>query len=245
MVNRLITMRRLLPALLALALQGSVLAQTPPALGEGVCGGFPLADNGPHDYRLVRDRRLSIVEKVHFTSEVERLVKGATSQFVAGDLGFTLRAFPNHHRALIAMVRLGEKLRSAQPPGSIYSIECWLDRAVRFTPGDAVVRMVYANYLKTHSRTSEALEQLKHAIAAAGESAFTHYNAGLIYLEMKQYDLALAQAHLAYGMGFQRPELRDRLKSARQWKDPVDEAPAAAVQPLSEASGAASAPGEK
>lgn len=209
--------------LLAAAAQAQGLA-----LGEAVCGGFPRSDNGPHDYRVVRDRRLSVVEQFHFTPNVERLIRGASSADIGGDLNFTLRAFPNHHRALVAMIRLTERLRTDKPTGSTYTVECWLDRAVRFAPDDTVARMIYAEFLHKRSRTDDALLQMDRVAAVAGDNAFTHYNAGLILTEMKQYDRALAHAHQAYALGFQRADLRDRLQGAGQWKDPPAAAPAAA-----------------
>lgn len=190
-----------------------------PALGSAVCGGFPRADNGPHDYRTVRDRRLALVEQFHFTAKVEQLIRGASSADIGGDLNFTLNAFPNHHRALVAMIRLTERLRRDKPAGSTYTVECWLDRAVRFAPDDTVARMIYAEFLHKRGRTADALLQMDRVAAVAGENPFTHYNAGLILTEMKQYERALIHAHRAYALGFQRPDLRDRLHSAGQWKD--------------------------
>lgn len=59
---------------------------------------------GPFDYTSPTDRKhLGIVEHYHFTSDVEHLRKGASGS-IALDLDYTLRAFPNHHRALNAMM---------------------------------------------------------------------------------------------------------------------------------------------
>lgn len=229
--------RALAAAAAPLLLAAAAYAQGP-ALGAAACGGFPRSDNGPHDYRVVRDKRLHIVEQYHFTPSVETLTRGSSSAEIGGDLNFTLRAFPNHHRALLAMVRLTERLRNDQPPGSHYTVECWLDRAVRFAPDDTVARMIYANFLHKRGRTDDALVQMDRVAAIAGDSAFTHYNAGLILVEMKQYERALAHAHKAYALGFQRPDLRDKLQSLGQWKEPSEVRPIAAAS----AAEAASAP---
>ncbi len=213
-------------------------------VGPGVCGGFPKADNGPHDYRTVRDKRLAIVEAYHFTPGVETLTRGSSSADIGGDLSFTLRAFPNHHRALMSMVRLSDRSRSEQPRGSTLIVECWLERAVRFAPDDAVARMIYANYLVKRNRSDDALVQMDKVAEVAGDSAFTHYNAGLILVEMKQYQRALDHAHKAQALGLQRTELREKLQSVGQWKDaPEAAAPAGAAASAAAASGpAASAP---
>ena len=61
---------------------------------------------GPYDYTDPRTRKggkdapLSLVERYHFTPDVENLVGGNTSLGPEGDLNYTITAFPNHHRAL-------------------------------------------------------------------------------------------------------------------------------------------------
>jgi hypothetical protein len=48
------------------------------------------------------------------------------------------------HRALMAMVRLGDKARTDKPAGASHSVECYLQRAARFRPDDGMVSMIYA-----------------------------------------------------------------------------------------------------
>ena len=192
----------------------------PPTRGPSVCGGFPPADGGPHDYRKVRDWRLSRVERFHFTPNVEKLVRGQSGVNIGSDLGFTLRHFPNHHRALLSMMRLGEKQKTDQPVGSLYELDCWMDRAVRFAPDDNVARMIYVEYLRKNGREADAMAHLEVVVELAGDNPFTHYNAGLLYGEMKRYDRALVQAHRAMALGLDRPGLRGLLTKAGQWKEP-------------------------
>ena len=97
---------------------------------------------GPFDYRIATPEDKDVVERRHFTSRVEHLVQGQTVTHPGGDIEYTLRAFPNHPRALFAMVRLGEKENRDKPIGSPYTISCWFDRAIRFTPNDGAVRLV-------------------------------------------------------------------------------------------------------
>ncbi|HQC96616.1 MAG TPA: tetratricopeptide repeat protein [Aquabacterium sp.] len=212
-----------------------------PLSGPSACGGFPKADNGPYDYRYVRDRRLQIVEQFHFTPNVESLVSGNSTTYVGGELGFTLRAFPNHHRALIAMVRLGDKLKTPQPLGSSYSVECWLDRARRFAPDDSLVRLIFAGWLGRKDRLEEALAEMKVAEGLAAGSPMSIYNIGMVYLDLKQYPQALAHARQAYQMGVVQTRLRDGLKAAGQWRE-AEPAVGASVEPPASAASAASAP---
>ena len=174
---------------------------------------------GPFDYRTNR-AQLPVVEEHHFTPEIEALIRGNTGS-IGGDLNYTLRAFPNHPRALLAMMRLGEKLKTPEPYGSHYSIECWFDRAVRFRPDDVIVRMLYSTYLGKQGRVADANKELGIAAAYAKDNAFTHYNIGLHYFDLKNYDQALVEAHKAIALGFPRTALRDRLQSVGKWTEPA------------------------
>jgi tetratricopeptide (TPR) repeat protein len=186
------------------------------------------------------------VEQYHFKPETEALIRG-TSGDIGGDLDFTLRYFPNHHRALISMVRLGEKLNNPQPRGARYPVECWLERAVRFAPDDTVSRLIYVSYLSKRGRMPEATAQLEKAEASAQDNPFSHYNVGLFYFELKNYDKALQQAHKAMAMGLLKQELADSLRRVGKWQDPPANAADAAASAASaaDAASAASAPALK
>lgn len=199
-----------------LSINGTATAQ--PSVGNCVlghiAGGF-----GPFDYRTERNSNLTVVEQYHFTPQTENLIQDNNGT-IGSDLDYTLRAFPNHHRALIAMMRLGEKLKTPQPPGARFSVECWFERSLYFRPDDNIARLIYATFLVKNGRKSEVIKQLEATAKAAGNNAFTHYNIGLIYFDIKDYDQALAQAHIADRLGFAKPELREKLKSVGKWKEP-------------------------
>lgn len=178
-------------------------------------GGF-----GPFDYRGADPQKLYLVESAHFTPPVEALISGSSATNAGPDLDYTLRAFPNHHRALLATIRYGEKYKTLSPPGMRYPVECWFVRALQFRPDDYIVRMIYASFLNNQNRKADALKQLAVAENEAKDNSFTHYNIGLVYFDMKEYDKALKQAHRAIALGFTRPELRDQLTAAGKWRDP-------------------------
>ena len=72
--------------------------------GAEACG--PLRGQGqygPYDYHTHKDK-LQVVERYHFTAVVEALTRGSQNTLAGGDIDYTLRAFPNRHRALLAMV---------------------------------------------------------------------------------------------------------------------------------------------
>lgn len=186
-------------------------------LGPSVCG--PLENAfGPYDYNVNRDR-LSVVERYHFTSDVENLRKGASSTNIGGDLAYTLRAFPNHTRALHAMARLAIRDKTNKPAGSAYIVECWFERALRFRPNDAAARMTYGIYLSQVGKRKQAAEMLESAEKLGQSGGNFHYNMGLIYADLGRYDDALRHAHRAYAMGFNLPGLRNKLQRAGRWSD--------------------------
>jgi len=195
--------------------------------GGGACG--DLANGyGPYDSRTDQDK-LPIVLDAHFTQAVESLSRGNTSHKPGPDIDYTLRAIPNHPRALIAMMRLGVKEKTQQPSGSKYTVECWFDRAIRFRPKDRIVRIIYSTYLKDNGRVADAIKQLEVATILAEDSAFTHYNIGLHYFDLKNYDKALAQAHKAMALGFPQAVLQEQLHRVGKWVDPTTTTTSAAA----------------
>lgn len=236
-------------AMLLLGLLG--LGQAQAQVSSAACGslGNVAGRFGPFDYRPDHFKPppgetrphgvlLKLVNDAHFSAETEALIRGVSTS-IGGDLSFALRAFPNHHRALLTMMRLGERDKSLQPKGAELPVECWFERALRFQPEDTIVRMMYAMFLHKNQRMDEARRQLEQATGMAQENAFTQYNAGLIYFDMKEYDKALAQAHTAQRLGLRNPGLSEQLKSVGKWQEPQADAPAEAA---SAPAAAASAP---
>ena len=209
-IARAATLTIALPLLLA-ALPAAVSAQ------EEACG--PLNNAyGPFDYRNKRGSELEVVERFHFGPRVEALLSGQSGR-LGSDIDYTLRAFPNHHRALMSVLRLSEKTKAGKDPDMNWSYECYFERAVRFQRDDAIARMLYATFLGKQNRINDAAQQLKIAATIAEGSAFTHYNIGMVYTDLKRYDEALEQAHKAYKLGFRQTGLRDRLRAAGKWRD--------------------------
>lgn len=179
---------------------------------------------GPFDYTTDKPK-LPIVENNHFTSNVENLVRGVTGS-LGGELSYTLRAFPNHHRALVAITKYGQRMKSERPGQLAYTISCFFERAIEFRPKDAIVRMLYASYLAKAGRMADAEAQLDTVVAQDINNAFTQYNLGLLFFEIGRHDRALAQAHKAMAMGMPRTELKDQLVAKGLWQEPAA-APAA------------------
>lgn len=196
-----------------------------------LCGSLENA-YGPYDFRTDRDK-LPIVIGAHFTPVVEQLIRGTTSRTPGGDIDYTLRAIPNHPNALVAIARLAEREQKDPPIGSRYTVDCWFDRAIRFRPDDQVVRMLFANYLTEKKRPDQALSQLEYVrLTLLKDNPITHYNLGLLYFNLQQFDRALALAHQALAMGYPRHDLQHKLSSVGHWRDPVSASTQAAPAPL-------------
>ncbi|MBA4175630.1 MAG: hypothetical protein C0505_03585 [Leptothrix sp. (in: Bacteria)] len=180
------------------------------------CGDLSNGQNGPFDYRTERDKKLQLVEEFHFTSKVENLFAGQSGSLTQ-DLNYVLRAFPNHHRALVSLARLAERAKLVTIPGMPFSVECYFERAVRFRPDDGTARMLYAGYLNKSQRRADALAQLAAVQELAKDNPFTHYNLGLMYAELSAYESALKHAHRAAELGFPRRELQQKLETAGKW----------------------------
>ncbi len=180
-------------------------------LGEAQCGKLDNGNIGPWDYTdpAHRKKSLNLVESAHFTRSVEMLVSGNTS-YLWEDLDYTLRAFPNHHRALHSMANY--QIRTPRPIRARYrSADCYFDRAMRFRPNDPVVRMVYGIYLYNKGDYKEAEVRYKEALAMVPDYTEAHYNLGLLYVETGQIELAKAHAEKAYARDYPLPGLREKL----------------------------------
>jgi len=171
-----------------------------------------------HDYVGGDRQLLGTVELHHFTSSVENLRHGNTGT-LGGDLSYTLMLFPNHHRALAALSKLSLRDKTLKPAGAKYSVGCFFDRAIRFKPNDAIVRMVYGNYLLKAGKADEATEQLRTAVDLEPENPTINYNLGLLYLKQKDYEQAKTYAKKAYELGFPLPGLKNQLKQAGKWDE--------------------------
>jgi hypothetical protein len=201
--------------------------QVPLTPEEQKCGTMVVAKRvSPMDYRT--DRKLLLtVEHAHFPPDTENLVKPVFTTF-GSDLDYTLHAYPNHHRALVTLMRLGEREKTDQPVDTRYTIECYLRRAIRQANDDTVARMLYARYLMGKKRNEDAMQQLDATATFAGENAFTHYNLGRMLFDLKAYDKAVVHAKRALELGFERQDLIDLLRKQGQWPETPQAAASAA-----------------
>ncbi len=173
---------------------------------------------GPFDYTNPNHRgfNLEIVEIAHFTKKVETLVGGESGAEPYGDLNYTIMAFPNHHRALYSMMRY--QLKTSRPVDARYPpVECYFQRAIKFKPNDFRVYQLYANYLKKKDQLKMASQIYQRALLIKNAPAEINYSFGLLYLELKDYDNAVAQAKIAYDRGIKKTKLSRQLEKLGRW----------------------------
>lgn len=177
---------------------------------------------GPFDYRKVPagDFRIVVVERAHFPPEVESLKKGSTAHYPSGDISYTLSVFPNHPRALMAMMNWGLMQRTDKPIGTRYSVSCWFERGLAYAADDSRVPMIYGIYRYRLKQYDEAIKLFESSLKLGNEGTDAYYNLGLAYFAVQRYEDALKQAHIAYERGFALPGLRQMLQKVGKWQDP-------------------------
>lgn len=185
--------------------------------GSMFCGDLKNAF-GPFDYRRTDQATRHLVESHHFTAQVEALRAGQEG-YIGSDLDYTLRAFPNSPRALLAVSRYGRKLNTDRPPAMTYSVDCYFDRATRLAPDDPMPHLIYAMHLKDRKHTGEVKAQLDQVEALRGDpSSFDlDYNLGLLYFDIGEIDKSAIAAKRAYELGAPLPALMSKLKKAGKW----------------------------
>lgn len=151
---------------------------------------------GPFDYtrRFYLQKNLNIVEKVHFNSDVENLRKGITGSLI-DELDYTLRAWPNHHRALYSIIKyqLKDKINFNNTPA-----ECYLERAIHYAPNDPIPYLLYGMLFHRLKDYDNALKYYKIAEKISPNNSDILYNIGLAYIDNKDIDNAKVYAKKVY-----------------------------------------------
>jgi hypothetical protein len=224
-------------AVLSLIVASSVRAQMAdgqdcgnPFDSPGRFGPFDYADGG-------RGEERGLVDGFHFTPYMQELaVNGFTSLkptvkedygseevVVGGNFDYALHAFPNHYRALYAMgvwqLRISEKspadLRRAMVGLRLKPAECYFLRAIMYKPNDGMVRQAFGAFLHKAGHLRRAEEQYVAALELTPDSAELHYNLGLLYVALNNYDKAAVHAARAQELGYPLQGLQKKLQRLR------------------------------
>lgn len=200
----------------------------------GSLEGFPCSGKdqgyGPFDYTVPSNRvKIKPVEAFHYTSEVENLISGHTGG-IADDLDYTLRAVPNHHKALLSLIRYKLKLNDKQVTRAEplpTPVECYLQRAVHFVPKDAISYSLYAYYMQKINQWDKAARIYEKSLQVVPDNAKIEYSYGLLLIQLHQYDKALEYAQKAYThSGGKAPNgLKNKLIKLGVWRAASDDRP--------------------
>lgn len=181
--------------------------------------GIPCSGNGvsygPYDYRK-RNKywyELSLVEGAHFNHKVERLISGAKKKHhMTGDIDYTLRAFPNHHRALNTLTRYRIERGHKGEEKPLSKTECYFQRALYFAPDDGTTHLLYAIFLHKLDKLEASLKFYQQAEKLQPKNIEVKYNLGLLLVDMKRYEEAVKYAQQAYAKRYPLQGLKNRLK---------------------------------
>ncbi len=181
---------------------------------------------GPFDYLKARTtakekKNLSVVEAYHFTSNVKNLIHGQGGQGakIFPDLDYTLRAWPNHHQALLSISRFQLQINKKMRNDTISTpAECYFQRAIHFSPKDAGTLSIYAYFLKKSGKLNKAVEIFEKALIIAPKSSKIEYSYSLLLIDLKRYQEALAHAKKSYQLGHPPAALRNKLLKLEIWK---------------------------
>lgn len=224
MCRRTRTLNSIFIFTITFAAHAPVFAQSAPWIGldfkDSPCKGRGQG-YGPYDYlnRSSLDKNLRLVESAHFDRYVETLTGGAkgSGNDPLPDLDYTLRAFPNHHRALNTIIRYDLRTPESEKSKTVSPAECYLQRAINFSPKDATAHMLYGILLHRTNQYTAALTEYEKAKSLSPNDAQITYNLSLLLVELERYDEARSYAVNLYSRGFPLQGLKNKLKDAGHW----------------------------
>lgn len=205
--------------------------------GDDIDGQF-----GPYDYYKPIRIAIPLVERAHMGYEIaEQARKGDWCGYYL-NLDYSLRALPNHPKALTLMAEYLETRPTCKPSresgkttsGAIWAIEnnAWQERNMdyyfqtalnfmtedtRVIPKHAETHVLYADWLRKKKRFDEAMKQYESAHVLKPGYANTYYGLGMLYLDQKNIAKATENARKAYSLGKPPADLQERLVAAGAW----------------------------
>jgi tetratricopeptide (TPR) repeat protein len=223
---RPIIARGRIPLLLPLILMAILQLGSLPALAQSRDYALP----GGQDYyeaRTTKDQiaTLANVERYHLGIGIEQMKKARYPQAL-GDFEFILRYYPNHPQVLRLLSDMCLKAR-----GNFCKVaEDWFEKALARNPEAGTTHLLYGFHMHRTRQVKEAVKAYQRAIELQPNSMNAHYNLGLAYADLKEYELANRHAQRSYQLGANMPGLRLRLEKLGKW-DPAASIPAADIKP--------------
>jgi tetratricopeptide (TPR) repeat protein len=127
------------------------------------------------------------------------------------ELGFILKWIPNHPQALLLLSNLTTSLDHAA------DAKPYFEKAIEFGPQYESSYTVYGIHLFKSGRFKDSIEKFNSALVINSESSEIHYNLGLAYFAIEDYEKAEIHAQHAYRLEYPLPGLKNKLKSIGRW----------------------------
>jgi len=191
---------------------------------------------GPFDYTNKPEyiKNVRIVEAYHFSEDYERIIinnngNDLLPRNIMKDLDYTLRACPNHHRALYAVASYMTFLKKRKTDKYNWLLkkyrtpECYFERAAAYSKKDYKPYLIYGMHLYKKGEIKESIKMLNKSLSRTKEEhtnySELYYTLGLVYLKDKKYDDSLKYAKKAYALGYPFPFLKKKLTEMGKWKN--------------------------
>ncbi|MGZ3814278.1 MAG: tetratricopeptide repeat protein [Mucilaginibacter sp.] len=185
---------------------------------------------GPYDYTSSADKKMNIggtdnplnlVERAHFTPNVEGLIGGQSAAgALESDLDYTLRAWPNHHRALLSVIKYQLDVKNKLRKGKLLAPpECYLQRAIHFSPHDAVTYSLFGHYLRKMGHLEDAVKYYQKALELDRGNVKIAYSFSLLLIDLKRYEEAVKYAKIAYQTKGAPKALKQKLEKIGVWNE--------------------------
>lgn len=155
---------------------------------------------------------LENVEKYHLSQGIDKFKQGKY-EYAWSEFAFMLHYFPNHPKALKLIGELSIQMENPS------RAERYYETALRLFPDESETHAVYGIFLHRLEKYTQATEAYQRAIALNDKAVDYHYNLGLAYYALNDFEKAHAQATIAYNKGYPLPGLKDKLKQANAWPD--------------------------
>lgn len=195
---------------------------------------------GPFDFYATQKNGAypyTVVERHHLGPKTELMLRQGDYCGYWSDLDYTLRAFPNHPKALRMMaeflkthvscniggttsaspsvLELAAQMESGGWQGR--TMEYYFDTAIKYRPQYTETRILYARALSDSGNRDQAVRVLEDALRLDPQSGSAHYELGMIQFAKGDKQSALEHARKAYQLGKPPTTLRDQLVAAGIW----------------------------
>ena len=189
-----------------------LIVYTPVSLSKGVQlpNGVVIQDY----YEPINIDYLNKVTGAH-VRKAEKRFKEGKYEWVKTDIHYTLYRVPNHPEALqmYSVLSFNKQQRLITPKQVISAFE----KAIEYTPRQPNSYVLFGIHLHKMGDYNNAIKQYTLALEYSPDNTEAHYNVGLAYFEIENYEKSKMHAKSAYENGFPLNGLKNKLRSVKYW----------------------------